>query len=91
MDEIKSLIKYLENKDKFIYHLDAFEGIFSGYNIHHNKINKIKLIEAGLIQTDEIAIHRAHRKRAKYWVRGGTVILRNKNNTKCINDVPLSK
>ena len=79
------------NDEKYIYHLSAFDEVFSSYNIHHNKIKKTKLIEAGLMQTGEIAIPNAQRKRAKYWVRSDSDICRNKNGTNYINGTPLSK
>jgi hypothetical protein len=91
VDDIKSHIEQLEKDENFIYHFSEFDNVFSDYRINHNKIKKTKLIEAGLIQTGEIAIPNAQRKRAKYWVRSDSEIYRNKNGTNCINGIPLSK
>lgn len=85
VDDIKSITFEWESKGKFIYSLAAFDGLFKSYNIQHSKIKKTKLIEAGLVQTNEIAINGAYRKRAKYWIHKGTSIEKDKYNRNCIN------
>ena len=84
VDDIKSVLLEWKSEDKFIYSPAAFDELFSNYNIHHSKIKKTKLIEAGLTQTGEIAINGASRKRAKYWVHEGTSIEKDKHNRNCI-------
>lgn len=91
-DIIDAIIDYIEeanSQGKRIFTTEDFGDIFRHYDISNNKIENIKLKEAGLVKTGRIQIPQAKQTKTKYWISSKDNITHKVGHASTINGINL--